>query len=68
MLEDLEELNNATANFLAWIMSPFETHGLGDYFLKEFLKSAIKDYFIDDNIDILLKDIVFFYLDDTEIK
>ena len=60
--EDLEELNNATANFnifnalklqnneirhsnfLAWLLSPFETHKLGNYFLKEFLKSAIRDY------------------------
>lgn len=84
--EDLEELNNATANFnifnslklqnneirhsnfLAWIMSPFETHGLGDYFLKEFLKSAIKDYSLNENIGISLKDIVFLNLDDTEIK
>lgn len=84
--EDLEELNNATANFnifnalklqnneirhsnfLAWIMSPIETHGLGDYFLKEFLKSAIKDYSLNENIGISLKDIVFLNLDDTEIK
>lgn len=56
------------SNFLAWIMSPFETHGLGDYFLKEFLKSAIKDYSLDENIEISLKDIVFLDLDDTEIK
>lgn len=56
------------SNFLAWIMSPFETHGLGDYFLKEFLKSAIKDYSLDENIGISLKDIVFLNLDDTEIK
>lgn len=56
------------SNFLAWIMSPFETHGLEDYFLKEFLKSAIKDYSLDENIGISLKDIVFLNLDDTEIK
>ncbi len=56
------------SNFLAWIMSPFETHGLGDYFLKEFLKSVIKDYSLDENIGISLKDIVFLNLDDTEIK
>ena len=84
--EDLEELNNATANFnifnalklqnneirhsnfLAWLLSPFETHKLGDYFLKEFLKSAIRDYSLNEKISVPLRDIVFYNLDDTEIK
>jgi len=26
------------SNFLAWLFDPFESHGLGDYFLKEFIK------------------------------
>ena len=25
------------SNFLAWLLDPNETHGLSDYFLKEFL-------------------------------
>ena len=56
------------SNFLAWLMSPYETHGLGDYFLKEFLKSAIKEYSLDEKIEISLKDIVFYNLDDADIK
>jgi len=28
------------SNFLAWLMDPNETHGLGDYFLTAFLKKA----------------------------
>lgn len=30
------------SNFLAWLFDPKETHGLGDYFLKEYLKYVIK--------------------------
>ena len=29
------------SNFLAWLLDPNETHGLSDYFLKEFLKKII---------------------------
>ena len=29
------------SNFLAWLLDPNETHGMNDYFLKEFLKKAI---------------------------
>lgn len=32
------------SNFLGWLMTPYETHGIGNYFLKEFLKQAIKNY------------------------
>ncbi|MBU1319824.1 MAG: PD-(D/E)XK nuclease family protein, partial [candidate division Zixibacteria bacterium] len=31
------------SNFLAWLMDPFETHGLGDYFIKNLLKNALSD-------------------------
>ncbi len=34
-----EELRHST--FLAWLLNPSDTHGLGDYFLKSFLKLAI---------------------------
>lgn len=29
------------SNFLAWLLDPNETHGLNDYFLKEFLKQIL---------------------------
>ena len=54
------------SNFLAWLMTPYETHELGDYFLKEFLKSAIKNYSSNDNI-LSLKDIAFLSFNDAEI-
>lgn len=56
------------SNFLGWLMTPYENHGLGDYFLKEFLKSAIRDYSLDSNIELSLKDIAFFNLNDSEIR
>lgn len=56
------------SNFLGWLMTPYENHGLGDYFLKEFLKSAIRDYSLDSNIELSLKDIAFFNLNDAEIR
>lgn len=56
------------SNFLGWLMTPYENHGLGDYFLKEFLKSAIKNYSLDSNIELSLKDVAFFNLDDSEIR
>lgn len=31
------------SNFLAWLLDPNETHGLNDYFLKEFLKQIISE-------------------------
>lgn len=31
------------SNFLAWLFDPKETHGLGDYFLKEFIKLYYKE-------------------------
>ena len=30
------------SNFIAWIMDPKETHGMGDYFLKRFLFMVAK--------------------------
>lgn len=54
------------SNFLAWLMTPYETHELGDYFLKEFLKSAIKNYSSNDNV-LSLKDIAFSSFNDAEI-
>ena len=56
------------SNFLAWLMTPYESHKLGDYFLKEFLKSAIKEYSLNTDISLSLKDIAFLKLDDAEIR
>ena len=40
----LQNVEIRHSNFLGWFMSPYETHGIGVYFLREFLKSAIKNY------------------------
>ena len=56
------------SNFLAWLMTPYESHKLGDYFLKEFLKSAIKEYSLNTDISLSLKDIAFLKFDDAEIR
>lgn len=56
------------SNFLSWLMTPYESHKLGAYFLKEFLKSAIKEYSLNEKVKIGLKDIIFFNLDDVEIR
>lgn len=56
------------SNFLSWLMTPYESHKLGAYFLKEFLKSAIKEYALNEKVKIGLKDIIFFNLDDVEIR
>ena len=56
------------SNLLSWIMAPYESHKLGAYFLKEFLKSAIKEYSLNEKVKLGLKDIIFFNLDDVEIR
>lgn len=42
IFRSLDVINNELkhSNFLAWLMDPTETHGLGDYFLTAFLKKA----------------------------
>lgn len=56
------------SNFLGWLMTPYENHELGDYFLKEFLKSAIKNFSSSEDTEIDLKDIAFADLSDAEIR
>lgn len=56
------------SNFLSWLMTPYETHKLGAYFLKEFLKTAIKEFSLNENIYLGLQDIAFFNLEDAEIR
>lgn len=46
------------SNFLAWLMNPRESHDIGDYFLKEFLKNAINDFTCDKRIDVKPTDIL----------
>ena len=45
------------SNFLSWILNPFETHNLGDYFLSSFLKMAAFNKSEDKIIDLDLLDI-----------
>jgi hypothetical protein len=42
IFRSLDVVNNELkhSNFLAWLMDPTETHGLGDYFLTAFLKKV----------------------------
>mgnify|MGYP002706595529 CR=1 FL=1 len=56
------------SNLLSWLLSPFETHKLGDYFVKEFLMSAIRAYSQKDEISISLSDIAFKDFSDIDIK
>lgn len=56
------------SNFLGWLMTPYETHKIGDYFLKEFLKSALKNYSLEQKTEISLSDLIFYNLDDAEIR
>ena len=56
------------SNFLGWLMTPYENHELGDYFIKEFLKSAIKDYSLKDETELSLSEIAFLNLSDVEIR
>lgn len=65
------KLDNAEirhSNFLAWLMNPRENHNLGDYFLKEFLKVAIKDHFLNEKIAIKPQDILNKRFYDCEIR
>ncbi|MBQ2645109.1 PD-(D/E)XK nuclease family protein [bacterium] len=63
-----EEYEIRHSNFLAWLMRPNENHGLKDYFLKEFLKSAIKDYTNNVEIEVKLRDIIFYDFSDIRIN
>lgn len=46
------------SNFLAWLMNPRESHGIGDYFLKEFLKNSISNSICNPRIEVKPKDIL----------
>jgi len=56
------------SNVLAWLLNPASNHGLGDFFLKQFLK-----YFISENKSTISSDISFFVFEilnysNTEIR
>lgn len=46
------------SNFLAWLINPRESHGIGDYFLKEFLKNSISNFICNPRIEVRPKDIL----------
>ena len=54
--------------FLGWLMAPYETHELGDYFLKEFLKSAIKNFSLDEKTELCLSDIALKSFNNAEVS
>lgn len=54
----LDNMEIRHSNFLAWLMNPRESHNIGDYFLKEFLKNAIKGFVCNDRIKIKPRDII----------
>ena len=56
------------SNFLGWLMAPYENPGVGDYFLKEFLKEALKECSLNENIKASLSDVIFNDFSDTEIR
>lgn len=65
------KLNNAEirhSNFLAWLMTPRESHNIVDYFLKAFLEFSIKDFINDSRIKIDPIDILGVTYYDCEIR
>lgn len=56
------------SNFLGWLMAPYENHGVGDYFLKEFLKESIKNFSQTDKVTLSLSDIAYADFSDCEIR
>lgn len=64
----LEKYEIRHSNFLAWLMRPNENHGLGDYFLKEFLKSAVKNFSLEEKCEVKLRDVAFLNFSDAIIR
>lgn len=56
------------SNFLGWLMAPNEKHGIGDYFLKEFLKIALKEFSQEEKIKAKIDDVIFEDFSNTEIR
>lgn len=56
------------SNFLSWLMNPREKHNVGDYFLKEFFKTALNGFGCDPRIGIKPLDIINERFYDCEIR
>ncbi|PIR50708.1 hypothetical protein COU78_05015 [Candidatus Peregrinibacteria bacterium CG10_big_fil_rev_8_21_14_0_10_49_24] len=56
------------SNFLAWLFNPRETHGFGDYPLKEFIKTYFVNHDYEDLGDISVFDYTALDLSDIEIR
>ncbi len=56
------------SNFLAWLFNPNETHGFGDYPLKEFIKTYFINHDYEDLGDISVFDYTALDLSDIEIR
>lgn len=57
------------SNVLGWLLDPFENHGLGNYFIKQFLKqiaSSNKIYFSSTNISLF--DFEIFNYNNVEVR
>ncbi|MDD3012283.1 MAG: PD-(D/E)XK nuclease family protein [Candidatus Gastranaerophilales bacterium] len=55
------------SNFLGWLLKPYESHNLGDYFLKEILKISLRHHSRNESIKTRLEDIIFNSFEDSEI-
>ena len=63
----LENAEIRHSNFLGWLLSPYQSHLLGDDFLKELLKIALKDHLNNTNLNTRISDIIFNDYSDAEV-
>ena len=56
------------SNVLGWILNPSANHGLGDYFLRRFLKQLLAGINLDSSEFITVFDIEMFSLSNVEIR
>lgn len=63
----LENAEIRHSNFLGWLLNPNETHMMLDYFLKEFLKMAVKDHLDNPDVAMQVSDIVLNNFVETQV-
>ena len=63
----LQNNENRHSNFLGWLLRPYESHNLGDYFLKEILKISLKNHSQNEEVKASLEDVIFNSFEDSEI-
>ena len=63
----LENAEIRHSNFLGWLLSPYQSHLLGDIFLKELLKTALKDHLDNTNLKTSISDIILNDYSDAEV-